>query len=194
MDHDVEVRYARNISLPEIGVKGQKRLLASKVLVVGAGGLGAPLLMYLAASGVGTIGIIDNDRVALSNLQRQIIHETGDIGHFKVTSAEDTLNYLNPSIRIIPYICRLDASNVDKIVSEYDLVADCCDNFETRFLVNKTCAEQHKPLGLCRGDRVFRTDLLPSSLTLVQSTHAINVFILSSHRLMRLHLVQRPVF
>lgn len=146
MNHDEAVRYARNISLPEVGEKGQQCLLQSKVLVVGAGGLGSPLLLYLAASGVGTIGVVDNDRVALSNLQRQILHETGDVGRFKVESAEDTVHTLNPDIQIIPHACRLDNSNIDDIISNYDLVADGCDNFETRFLVNAACMRQKKTL------------------------------------------------
>ncbi len=146
MHHDQEVRYARNVSLPEIGSDGQERLLSSKVLVVGAGGLGSPLLFYLAAAGVGTIGVADDDRVALSNLQRQILHETGDIGHSKVESAADTIGDLNPDVQVVPHICRLDESNVDEIISCYDLVADGCDNFETRFLVNQACLRHNKTL------------------------------------------------
>jgi len=146
MHHDLRVRYARNISLPEVGEAGQKRLLASKVLVIGAGGLGSPLLMYLAAAGVGTLGIVDDDRVALSNLQRQILHETEDVGRPKVKSAEDTLHYLNPDINYTPHHCRLTQDNADELIADYDLVADGCDNFETRFIVNAACLRQKKTL------------------------------------------------
>ena len=146
MKHDLAVRYARNISLPEIGETGQERLLRSKVLVIGAGGLGSPLLFYLAAAGVGTIGIADDDRVALSNLQRQILHETGDTGRPKVDSAADTIHDLNPEVTIIPHHCRLDRNNVDAIITEYDLVADGCDNFETRFLISNACMRHQKTL------------------------------------------------
>ncbi len=146
MHHDQLVRYARNISLPEIGEKGQQKLLKSKVLVVGAGGLGSPLLLYLAAAGVGTIGVIDDDRVALSNLQRQIIHETASIGQSKVTSAEDAIHDLNPDVTIIPYEYRLDVLNIDKLIKDYDIVADGCDNFQTRFLVNEYCFKHKRTL------------------------------------------------
>ncbi len=144
--HDQEIRYARNISLPEIGMEGQERLLRSKVLIVGAGGLGSPLLLYLAAAGVGTIGIIDDDVVALSNLQRQIIHETGDLNRPKVESAADALYDLNPQINIITHKIRLDSGNIDKLLEDYDIVADGCDNFPTRFLLNAGCMRHKKPL------------------------------------------------
>lgn len=146
MTDDQRIRYARNISMPEVGEAGQRKLLASKVLVIGAGGLGSPLLLYLAAAGVGTIGIVDDDRVALSNLQRQILHETGDIGRPKVQSAEDSLHYLNPDIKYVPHMYRIDENNAEELISQYDLVADGCDNFETRFIVNKACLKQKKPL------------------------------------------------
>lgn len=146
MHYDQKIRYARNISLPEIGEKGQQKLLDSKVLVIGAGGLGSPLLFYLTAAGVGTVGIIDDDKVALSNLQRQIIHETQDTGRSKSSSAADSLSFLNPEIKIKTYNERLDSSNAGKIISQYDLVADGCDNFETRLLVNEICYKHKKPL------------------------------------------------
>ncbi len=146
MRHDQAIRYARNISLPEIGEDGQKRLLQSKVLVIGAGGIGSPLLLYLAATGIGTIGIVDNDRVELSNLQRQILHETVDTGRPKTLSAVDALSDLNPDITIISHNLRLDSSNVDTIINNYDIVADGCDNFETRFLVNAACLHHKKTL------------------------------------------------
>ena len=146
MQHDHEVRYARNISLPEIGKGGQAKLNAASVLVVGAGGLGSPLLLYLAAAGVGRIGIIDPDRVALSNLQRQIAHETGDVGRFKTQSAADSLSALNPEIRIEPHEAKLDESNAEELMSQYDIIADGSDNFETRFLVNHYCVRLEKTL------------------------------------------------
>lgn len=146
MDHNALVRYARNISLAEIGEAGQEKLLASKVLVIGAGGLGSPLLYYLAAAGIGTIGVVDDDRVALNNLQRQIIHETDDIGRPKVQSAADALSLLNPDIAVVPHLLRLDASNAEELIAGYDMVADGCDNFETRFLVNQICRQLEKTL------------------------------------------------
>ena len=146
MQHNDQLRYARNISLPEIGEAGQHKLLESRVLVIGAGGLGSPLLLYLAAAGVGTIGVIDDDRVALSNLQRQIIHETGDIDQPKVHSASEAMHDLNPNIRINTYNKRLTSANIDEIIKDYDVIADGCDNYETRFLVNKTCFTHKKPL------------------------------------------------
>lgn len=146
MNYDEKIRYARNIILPQIGEAGQEKLLSSKVLVLGAGGLGSPLILYLAASGVGTIGIIDNDKVALSNLQRQIIHESSDIGRAKVSSASDSVSYLNPDVNVITYDERINEDNIDHIISEYDIVADGCDNFETRFLVNESCFKNHKTL------------------------------------------------
>lgn len=146
MHHDQKVRYARNISLPELGEAGQEKLLKAKVLVVGAGGLGSPLLLYLASAGVGKIGIIDDDKVALSNLQRQIIHESEDVGRAKVLSAKDAINDLNPEVKISLYDERLTPYNIDPIIENYDIVADCCDNFETRFLVNAACFKHKKTL------------------------------------------------
>ena len=129
-------RYARHIILPEVGGNGQKRLLNSRVLVVGAGGLGSPLLMYLAAAGVGKIGVIDDDRVSLSNLQRQIIHNTPSVGISKVLSASRAIESINPDVNTVIYEKRLTAENAIDIISDYDLVADGSDNFETRFLIN----------------------------------------------------------
>ena len=143
---DILTRYARNISLPEIGEAGQEKLLQSRVLVIGAGGLGSPLLLYLAAAGIGTLGIVDDDRVALSNLQRQIIHETTDVGRSKAASAVDALYDLNPSITLIPHDGRLEAKNAEALITNYDIIADGCDNFETRFLVNETCFKHQKTL------------------------------------------------
>ena len=132
-------RYARHIVLPEVGGIGQAKLLQSSVLVVGAGGLGAPLILYLAAAGVGRIGIIDNDAVALSNLQRQVIHSTADIGRPKVESARDTVRRINPEVDLVPHHERLTAANIARLISDYDLVADGSDNFETRFLLTDAC-------------------------------------------------------
>jgi adenylyltransferase/sulfurtransferase len=144
-DEELE-RYARHIILHDVGGAGQQKLKQSKVLVIGAGGLGSPLLMYLAAAGVGTIGIIDDDHVSLSNLQRQIVHQTKDIGIPKVESAAQSLKALNPHVQVITYAERLTAQNAMEIISGYDLVADGCDNFNTRFLVNDACYFAKKPL------------------------------------------------
>ncbi|MSP94944.1 MAG: HesA/MoeB/ThiF family protein, partial [Alphaproteobacteria bacterium] len=129
-------RYARHIVLREVGGVGQQKLLAARVLVVGAGGLGSPLILYLAAAGVGTIGIVDFDTVSLSNLQRQIAHRTADIGRLKVESAADSAHDINPGVKIIPHSERLTADNALKILANYDVVADGSDNFATRFLIN----------------------------------------------------------
>ena len=139
-------RYARHIVLKEVGGVGQKKLLSSKVLVIGAGGLGSPLLLYLAAAGVGTLGIIDNDIVDLSNLQRQIIHKDSSVGCAKTDSAADSIKDINPDINVIKHAHRLDTDNAEEIINAYDLVADGCDNFETRLLVNDTCAALGKTL------------------------------------------------
>jgi len=132
-------RYARHIVLKEIGGPGQKKLLKSRVLVIGAGGLGAPCLMYLAAAGIGTIGVIDADTVSLSNLQRQIVHDTENVGMLKVESAARSLARINPDVHVIAHRERLTAENAEVIIRDYDLVADGCDNFETRFIVNDAC-------------------------------------------------------
>ena len=138
-------RYSRHLLLQEIGVKGQKRLKAAKVLIVGAGGLGTPLVQYLAAAGVGTIGIIDHDEVEESNLQRQVMHGTRDIGRPKVASAKDSVKQINPLVKVETYNMRLTAENAEDIISEYDVVADASDNYPTRYLVNDTCALLGKP-------------------------------------------------
>ena len=139
-------RYARHVVLPEIGEEGQARLLASKVLVVGAGGLGSPLLLYLAAAGVGTIGVIDDDDVELSNLQRQIVHDTSNVGLPKVESARARLAEVNPEVKLVPYRRRLVRDGVLELVSAYDLVADGSDNFATRYLVGDACHLARRPL------------------------------------------------
>jgi len=139
-------RYARHIILPEVGARGQEKLLHAKVLVVGAGGLGSPSLMYLAAAGIGTIGIIDDDVVDLSNLQRQVIHATERIGAAKVESAAATLAKINPDVHVIRHNARLTAENALALFGEYDLIADGSDNFSTRFLVNDASFFARKPL------------------------------------------------
>ena len=139
-------RYARQIMLAEIGEAGQQKLLDARVLIIGAGGLGSALIAYLAAAGVGRLGIIDADRVELSNLARQIIHETGDIGRLKVESADDRVAELNPDVKITTYAYALDDTNAPDIISRYDMVADGCDNFATRFLVNRLSVKLNKPL------------------------------------------------
>lgn len=139
-------RYARHILLRDIGGPGQQRLKSARVLVVGAGGLGSPALLYLAAAGVGTIGVIDSDKVEASNLQRQIIHTDARIGQPKVFSAETAMKALNPFITIRPYHRRLDAGIAADLIADYDLVLDGTDNFDTRYLVNETCVRLGKPL------------------------------------------------
>ncbi|MEQ9152542.1 MAG: HesA/MoeB/ThiF family protein [Parvibaculaceae bacterium] len=139
-------RYARHIVLKEIGGPGQQKLLKARVLIVGAGGLGSPCLIYLAAAGVGTIGIIDDDTVSLSNLQRQVAHGTEDLGRMKTESAADAAHRINPDVKIIQHQERLSAENALEIVSHYDVVADGCDNFATRFLVNDACYFARVPL------------------------------------------------
>jgi adenylyltransferase/sulfurtransferase len=132
-------RYARHIILAEVGGVGQAKLLDAKVLVIGAGGLGSPVLMYLAAAGVGTIGIIDDDTVSLSNLQRQIAHTTARVGQQKTVSARQTIADLNPEVRVVEHTERLTAANALVVIGGYNVIADGCDNFATRFLVNDAC-------------------------------------------------------
>jgi adenylyltransferase/sulfurtransferase len=138
-------RYSRHIILPEVGGVGQRKLLNSKVLCIGAGGLGAPLIQYLAAAGIGTLGIIDDDEVDLSNLQRQIIHG-GNLGKPKAESAKEFVNKLNPDVKVITYKTRINADNILDIIKEYDIIADGSDNFATRYLVNDACVLMNKPL------------------------------------------------
>ena len=139
-------RYARHIILAELGGAGQQKLKKARVLVIGAGGLGAPLLSYLAAAGIGTLGIIDDDRVSLSNLQRQVIFDTDLVGTPKVEAASERLRAINPNVRLELHNVRLDESNAHDIVARYDIVADGSDNFETRYLVADTCESLKKPL------------------------------------------------
>ena len=132
-------RYARHLVLPEIGEEGQAKLLQSKVLVIGAGGLGSPLLLYLAAAGVGTLGVVDDDAVDLSNLQRQILHDSANVGMPKVESAVRRLAEVNPEVKVVPHPLRITAETAMDLIGGYDLVADGSDNFATRYLVNDAC-------------------------------------------------------
>ena len=139
-------RYARHIVLHEIGGPGQQRLKAARVLVIGAGGLGSPAILYLAAAGVGTLGVVDDDAVSLSNLQRQVLHGTGEIGEPKVESAGRAVARVNPHVGFEPHAVRLAEANADEIIGAYDMVLDGSDNFTTRYLVNRAAARLQKPL------------------------------------------------
>jgi adenylyltransferase/sulfurtransferase len=138
-------RYSRQLTLPELGVAGQKRLRSASVLIVGAGGLGSPVALYLGAAGIGHIGIVDNDTVELSNLHRQVLHATADVKRDKTASARDAIAQLNPAVRVTPHTVRLDRGNAAGIIADYDLVVDGSDNYETRYAVNDVCAELGKP-------------------------------------------------
>ena len=138
-------RYARNILLEEAGEEGQEKLLQAKICIIGAGGLGSPAALYLAAAGIGTIGIADADDVDLSNLQRQILHGTADIGRKKVISAKDALLKLNPQTDVRTYPVFVNAENIRDIIKDYDFVIDAADNFETKFLINDACVAARKP-------------------------------------------------
>ncbi len=142
-------RYARHLMLEQVGISGQKKLRCSKVLIVGAGGLGAPAALYLAAAGVGTIGIVDDDCVELSNLQRQILHTTEQVGKKKVDSAREMLGKLNPGVAVKTYPVRLTAGNIMELIREYDFILECVDNFPTKFLINDACVIAKKPF--CHG-------------------------------------------
>ena len=139
-------RYSRHIILPEVGGMGQRKLLNSKVLLIGAGGLGSPAALYLAAAGVGTLGIVDFDVVDLSNLQRQILHHVHDVGRPKVQSAVETIRDLNPDVKVIPYNEPLNSGNVKQIFGEFDVIVNGCDNFPTRYLANDACVFLNKPM------------------------------------------------
>ena len=146
MDEATIERYARHLVLPEIGGPGQAKLGRARVLVIGAGGLGAALIPYLAAAGIGTVGIADDDVVSLSNLQRQIIHGTADIGRLKVESAREAATRINPLARVITHPLRVTPANLPQLLAGYDLVADGSDNFETRYAVADACHTAKKPL------------------------------------------------
>jgi len=145
-NNDQRARYARHLSLPEVGEAGQQRLLAAKVLVVGAGGLGSPAALYLAAAGVGTLGIVDFDRVDPSNLQRQVLHNTFRVGEKKVDSARQTINSLNPDVKVEGYDLRLAAANSLEVLAGYDVIVDGADNFPTRYLINDASIHLRTPV------------------------------------------------
>jgi len=139
-------RYARHVILDEVGEEGQAKLIEARVLVVGAGGLGAPLLLYLGAAGIGTLGVVDNDTVDLSNLQRQVIHDETTLGLAKTASAKKRLATLNPEVKVVEHEERLNAENVERLIADYDIVADGSDNFRTRYLLNDACYKLKKTL------------------------------------------------
>lgn len=148
-------RYSRHILLPEVGGKGQKKLAQAKILIIGAGGLGSPAAFYLAAAGVGTIGLVDSDAVDLSNLQRQIIHYTPDVGRPKVLSAKEKIQALNPDVQVVTHAERFVADNALRLIAGYDVVIDGVDNFPAKFLINDACVLGDKPLvhgGILRFD------------------------------------------
>src|SRR3990172_190322 len=145
LTRDEVLRYSRHLSLPEVGVDGQRRLKAARVLLVGAGGLGSPAALYRAAAGVGTLGLVDFDNVDVTNLQRQILHGTPDVGRPKLDSACDRLHALNPAVTIEPHAKALDANNARDLVAAYDVVVDGTDNFPTRSLVNDACVLVGRP-------------------------------------------------
>lgn len=146
LNAEARQRYARQLNLPEVGEQGQQRLQDSRVLIVGAGGLGSPAALYLAAAGVGTLGIVDHDRVDRSNLQRQILHADSRVGMSKANSAEVALKALNPSVEVCTHELRVDATNADALVHDYDLVLDGSDNFRTRYVLNDACLRHGLPL------------------------------------------------
>ena len=146
------LRYSRHFPVPEIGPEGQKKLLASRVLIIGAGGLGSPAALYLAAAGIGTIGIADSDAVELSNLQRQILHGTHDLGRPKVRSAADALHALNPGVRVIPLCLAVGEDDLPALLADYDFVLECTDTFEAKFLINDACVRAEK--AFCHGSVV----------------------------------------
>jgi adenylyltransferase/sulfurtransferase len=145
LTNDDLARYSRHLILPEVGMEGQQRIKAAKVLCVGTGGLGSPLALYLAAAGIGTLGLVDFDVVDSSNLQRQIIHSTKDVGRKKVDSAQEKLNALNPTLNVVKHDTMLTSANALEIFAQYDIVADGTDNFQTRYLVNDACVLLNKP-------------------------------------------------
>lgn len=145
LSRDEILRYARHLVLPEVGMEGQRRLKAARVLLVGAGGLGSPAALYLAAAGVGTLGVVDDDVVDATNLQRQILHGTSDVGRSKLDSAADRLREVNPHVAVEPHALRLGSANALDLIARYDLVIDGSDNFPTRYLVNDACVLTGKP-------------------------------------------------
>ena len=160
-------RYSRQIILKEVGGEGQEKLLRSKVLIIGAGGLGAPAALYLAAAGVGTLGLVDGDAVDVTNLQRQVIHFTGDVGTRKVDSARAKIEAINPGVRVRTYATRAKADNIRDLIRDYDFVIDGTDNFAAKFLINDACYFERKPFshaGILRFDGQLLT-VLPGQTT-----------------------------
>ncbi|HTV55926.1 MAG TPA: molybdopterin-synthase adenylyltransferase MoeB [Terriglobia bacterium] len=145
LDNDEILRYSRHLIMPEVGMEGQLKLKQARVLCIGAGGLGAPLALYLAAAGVGTLGMVDFDVVDFTNLHRQVIHHTDDVGRPKLASARDTIHDINPNVEVIPFETRLSSENALEIFKDFDIVADGTDNFPTRYLVNDACVLLNKP-------------------------------------------------
>ena len=143
---DEEERYKKHLTLEEIGVKGQLKLKNSSVVCIGAGGLGSSVLLYLAAAGIGRIGIVDNDQVEKSNLQRQIIHETNTVGNLKIDSARERINRFNPNTKVVTFSERINPANILEIIKDFDIICDCSDNFATRYLINDACLILNKPL------------------------------------------------
>lgn len=164
-----EERYERQTMLPEIGSEGQKKLRQAKVLIVGAGGLGTPIALYLTGAGVGTLGLMDEDTVSLNNLHRQILYTEGETGMPKAERAAERLRALNNDVEIRTYPCRLTVENAEEIIAEYDIVVDACDNFATRYLINDICMLLHKPYvygaiqGFCGQVSVFCTGTHPKT-------------------------------
>ncbi|NWF92898.1 MAG: HesA/MoeB/ThiF family protein [Syntrophaceae bacterium] len=146
LDGEKIERYSRQILLPEVGGKGQEKLLTAKVLIVGVGGLGSPVACYLARAGVGTLGIVDSDTVELSNLHRQMIYSSDDIGKKKAVAAQNRLQRVNPDVKVVPYVLRLTSENIMELIKNYDIVVDGTDNFPTRYLVNDACVLAKKTL------------------------------------------------
>lgn len=146
MTDDQLLRYSRHLLLNEVGVEGQERILQAHALVIGAGGLGSPVALYLATAGVGHITLVDNDVVDLTNLQRQIAHNMIDVGEYKASSAMNKIASINPEVEVTPVIARADAELLDRLIADADVVLDCCDNFVTRHAVNAACIKHNKPL------------------------------------------------
>ena len=194
-------RYSRHIILKEVGVKGQKKLLDSKVLIIGAGGLGAPAAMYLAAAGVGTIGIADADEVDLSNLQRQIIHATKDVGKAKVLSAKETMEAMNPDIKVNTYRTFVSADNIMDLIKDYDFIIDGTDNFPSKFLINDACVMANKPFshaGIIRFQGQLMTYIQANQLLQLQNFSRQSIaYIIPDEKIhlqrMQYLLVSRPV-
>lgn len=155
MTEEQALRYSRHIALQGVGAEGQERIMASRVLIVGAGGLGSPVALYLAAAGVGHIGLADADNVSLSNLQRQVIHATSDVGRPKVESAREKMRAVNPDVSVRTYCEFLNVDNARSLIADYDFIVDATDNFESKFLINDICIEAGRPfsyggvLGFC---------------------------------------------